>query len=177
MGLIRIYKQFIRYIKKDNLLLEQFAIGINSFIDKKNNFHCVMLDYDGCSLNFVTKDVKELQEHFKIGDVDVFSTSQGFHCFGWYDSIPYERLRMIVDYSNCDPMFKYISRYYDHKTIRASGKYQDLDTKFIKRIISKHFKPVDTMIGELKRNEYLELRDTHKILNKKGLKENVEISK
>jgi hypothetical protein len=83
----------------------------------------------------VKASVQELQLFWGLADCDIYKTKHGFHVFFFYDQVPYDRLKLIVAYArDVDPMFKYISRYYDHKTLRVSGKYKDQDRSFVMRV-------------------------------------------
>lgn len=169
----RIARWLIKKLYREEHLLREFAIGMNSFINKEHGVHIVMLDYDTDSLEFVLKDLKELIAFFSLSHCEVFRTHKGFHAFFWYDHVPYSRLRMIIDYSRCDEQYKYISRYYDHKTIRASGKYSQLDTSFVVGLRGARTPTQEQLeLGLLKRREYFALRQMHEMLNKEGLKDN-----
>lgn len=66
---------------------------------------------------------------------------------------------MIIDYSNCDKAYKYISKFYDYKTIRASGKYKEHDIRYIGKFTGKRINTRDEReLGELKRKEYQSLK-------------------
>lgn len=167
-------KKFVRFMRKDKMVeLREFAIGINSNIGADS--HCVFLDYDtkdnGMTFVEVEYDIRELIWHFNLADAEVFQTHNGYHVFFWTDHIPYSRLKMIINYSRCDPMFKYISRYYNYKTIRAAGKYKDLDIVWLKRIRGQRQPSIkECEIGELKRREYFSLRKLHETFVRENLK-------
>jgi hypothetical protein len=169
----RLARWLIKKLYREEHLLREFAIGMNSFIDKSKNIHMVLLDYDTESLESVIEDARELISFFGLAKAEVFRTQKGFHVFFWHDHVPYSRLRMIIDYSRCDEQYKYISRYYDHKTIRASGKYSQLDTSFVVGLRGARTPTQEQLeLGLLKRREYFALRQMHEMLNKEGLKDN-----
>lgn len=128
------FKQWLRY-RDQEMAIKTLAIGMNSTIDVTKDRHIIMLDYDDVSIDDVKKSVQELQLFWGLADCDIYSTKNGFHVFFWYDIVPYERVKMVISYARgVDPMFKYISRYYDHKTIRVSGKYAVKDREFVERV-------------------------------------------
>lgn len=156
----KIIRKLLRFLAKKEIKQRQLAIGINSFIDKERDCHMIFLDYDTLDLGFVLNDLNDLSRHFHLSDFEIFRTSKGFHAFFWYDNnIPYSRLKMIIDYSRCDIMYKYISKFYDHKTIRASGKYVISDISFIGKYSGKRIMTnSERELGNLKRKEYIELK-------------------
>lgn len=136
--------------------LQQLAIGINSVVDPTQDEHLVMLDYDTKDLGKVRRSVKELQEQWRLADAHIYRTRHGHHAIFWYDHVPYERVKMIVNYArSVDPMFKYISRYYDHKTLRVAGKYSKSDVVF-DRMLPGRRKPTrrEWQLGEMRRREH-----------------------
>ena len=163
------FRQAMRLVKrdKDEIDLRGVALGMNSFIDQKNDVHCVLLDYDTSNDLFVMADVCEIMEHFKLADCELYETAQGFHAIFFYDHIPYSRLVQIINFSRCDEQFKNISRYYNHKTIRSAGKYRQLEIKFFKEILSPFRRRTDheMRLGLLKKEEYLRLHGLHDMIN------------
>jgi hypothetical protein len=168
---IRLFFKFLNYTRDNEM--QDFAIGINSYIDKDKDLHCLFIDYDIPDLEFVRMDLSELVQHFHLSDYEIYSTSKGYHIFFWFDHIPYSRVKMILDYSRCDYMFKNISKFYSYKTIRCVGKYKNLDIKFIGKFTGVR-KPTQYQleIGGLKRQEYIRLKSLHSMLNKNNLKNN-----
>lgn len=152
---LRQWKMYRKLMEKEKLL-RSVAIGMNSSIDIEENLHIVMIDYDVKSLDAVEDSVWELQDFWGLSDAYIYQTKNGFHVFFWYDHVPYERLRMIIDYAkHADPMYKYISRYYNHKTIRVAGKYKQRDIFFVKKIHGIRTPLQDELErGELKRREH-----------------------
>lgn len=156
------FKDWLR-MRKQEMQLQSVAIGMNSTIDWEDS-HIVMLDYDLEDIEKVTESVRELQEFYKLADAEVFKTRNGFHVFFWYDHVPYERLKQIIDFARyVDPMYKYISRYYDHKTIRVAGKYQEKDIEYACAVKSYFAQPrskrKDVLeIGDMKRKEHAVMR-------------------
>lgn len=134
MKLIEFVKDIKNYrkAKDQEMQLRSMAVGMNSSVDVTRDIHIVMLDFDVHDISVVQKSIVELQDFWGLSDADIYRTRNGHHVFFWYDHVPYERLKMIINYArNVDPMFKFISRYYDHKTMRASGKYAYKDIKFV----------------------------------------------
>ena len=152
------FKGFLKWMteRKHELEISNLAIGMNSTVDVTEDLHIVMLDYDIKSVEKVIESVWELQEFWNLSDAEIFRTKNGHHVFFWFDHVPYERLRMIVNFAKyVDPMFKYISRYYNHKTIRVSGKYANRDIWFVQKVEGVR-PPVDHefQIGRMKKAEH-----------------------
>lgn len=140
--------------KKQELELQSTAIGINSTVGP--DLHVVMLDYDEKDVDKVIESIIELQEFWNLSDASIYQTRNGHHAIFWYDQVPYERLKMIIDFARyVDPMFKYISRFYTHKTLRAKGKYETRDIFFIDVIEGRRTATENEKeIGELKKKEH-----------------------
>lgn len=160
---IKLINRILNYLVKKEIKQRNYAIGLNSTIDVDKDKHMLFLDYDTNNLSDVLSDVKELVEFWNLSDFEIFSTIRGNHVFFWYDNnLPYSRVKMILNFSRCDNLFKYIKRYYNHSTIRASGKYRNgySDLRYIGKFTGKrkHTKE-EHELGELKRKEYLLLKD------------------
>jgi hypothetical protein len=169
-----VIKQIIKYIRKEkeHNKIETFCIGINSTINTEKSRHCLLLDYDIKDLPFIIKDIKQLISHFNLANIDIWETKNGYHAMGWYEDMPYSRLRQIIDYSSCDTMFKYIGRFYDKKTLRCSGKHKSFDIKYVKTILGKRIPTTEELeIGNLKKQEYLALQKMHDMINPEVLKD------
>ena len=158
MNLLGGFKQWLR-LRKMEQEMTSFAIGMNSSVDIPNDKHVVVLDFDISNLELVEQSVVEAQQFWALSDMYVFTTTHGFHVIGWYDQIPYSRLRMIIDYTaNVDTMFRYISRFYNKKTLRVAGKYKEPDIHFLKVIPGVRTPSVEEYtLGELKRREHRSL--------------------
>ena len=154
------FKQWLKF-RKQEMQLQAVAIGMNSSLDWEDT-HIIMLDYDIEDIELVKQSVRELQEFWKLDDADIFKTRNGHHVFFWYDHVPYERLKMIINFARyVDPMYKYISRYYDHKTIRVAGKYQDKDICYetsVKSMFAGTRNAQIRELGDLKKQEHKLLR-------------------
>lgn len=146
--------------RRSEMTKRALAIGMNSWINIDQDRHIVMLDYDVSDRGVVVRSVEELQAFWALSDAYLFKTKKGYHVFFWYDIVPYERLRMIIDFArDVDPMYKHISRYYDHKTIRVAGKYKEQDIKFMGIVPGRKPMKDEWQTGELKRMEHLSLVD------------------
>lgn len=149
-----------RKLNKLEIDLRSFAVGMNSSVDIPNDLHIIFADYDIDDIRKVRESVLELQQFWNLADAHIFKTKHGFHVFFWNDIMPYGRVKMIIEYAKfVDPMFKLISRYYNHKTIRTCGKYDEKDIKFVEimkglRVPSKF----EREIGEMKMREHSILR-------------------
>lgn len=149
------FKQWLRF-RKQEMQVRNLAIGMNSTVDMTRDRHIIMLDYDQVMVEEVRASVEELQLFWGLSDCDIFRTKNGFHAFFWYDVVPYDRLKMIINYArDVDPMFKYISRFYDHKTVRVAGKYKDRDIEFIERIAGPREPTAEEReLGGMKKQEH-----------------------
>ena len=160
----KLIRKLLRLLTKKEIKDRQYAIGMNSTISKGKDRHMLFLDYDKeMNFNEVLNDCNELCSFFNLSDFEVYSTGGGgHHTFWWYENnLPYSRIKLIIDYSRCDYMYKYISRYYDHKTIRVSGKYRNKygDLKYIGRFSGKRTPTKEEReLGELKKKEYTLLK-------------------
>lgn len=155
----KIIRKLLRILAKKEIKERQLALGISSYISIDKDVHIVMLDYDILDLKYVLEDIKDLIHHFYLSDYEIYRTSKGFHVFFWYDRVPYSRLKMIIDYSRCDKTYKYISRFYDYKVLRSTGKYKQQDIFFVGRYSGKRLMTRDEReLGNLKRKEYIELK-------------------
>ena len=154
------FKDWLKF-RKQEMQLQSVAIGMNSSVDWEDT-HIVMLDYDIDDVEKVKQSIRELQQFWKLDDADIFKTRNGFHVFFWYDHVPYERLKLIINYARyVDPMFKYISRFYDHKTIRVAGKYKEKDICYeatVKSMFSNTREKAVQELGDLKKQEHKLLR-------------------
>lgn len=158
MKLIQKYYDW-RKSKKIEMQLQSIAIGLNSTVDYTQDMHIIMLDYDIKDIQRVKESVWELQEFWQLSDACIYRTKNGHHVFFWYDHVPYGRLKMIIEYAKyVDPMFKYISRYYDHKTIRVAGKYRNKDIWFVEKMAGIR-EPTDDefQLGKMKEREHQSL--------------------
>jgi hypothetical protein len=153
-------KGFFR-ARKQEMLLRSAAIGMDSTVDIVNDRHILVLDYDVRELSRVVASVEELQQFWNLSDVMIFRTKNGFHAFGFYDIMPFGRLRQIIEYAkDVDPLFKALSYVYRHKTVRVEGKHPLRDIQFV-GIISGLREPTQEEwdLGEMKRMEHLRLVD------------------
>ncbi len=160
MGIVKnlkTFKNFLKYREKLMVVesLRNYAIGMNSYVDLENDVHILMLDYDIDDLDKVRESVREIQMFFKLSDAHIYKTLNGYHAIFYYDHMPFTRTKLIIDYAKyVDPMYKHISRYHDHKTLRVMGKHKG-DIKF-DRIIPGVRPSTDEEfeIGKLKRSEH-----------------------
>lgn len=160
---MRKFRLFLRWqkMRQVDAQLRSMAIGMNSTVSITEDLHIVMLDYDIHDIAKVRKSVWELQDFWKLSDAYIFRTKNGHHVFFWYDQVPYERLKMIINFAKyVDPMYKYISRYHDHKTIRVSKKYQFRDINFVEKLDGCRTPSQDEReVGKLKQQEHKLLLD------------------
>ena len=168
--LYRVIRDYFRYSHEAELF--GFAIGFNSFVNREKDLHILMLDYDMQDFDPVEQSVTELIDFWNLSDAYVYSTNKGYHVLFYFDIMPYSRVRMIISYArDVDPLYKMISKFYDHKTIRAAGKYKKHDIalyKVIRGIRTPTLKELE--LGELKKMEHDKLFSLHTMLNKEGLK-------
>lgn len=155
MGLWKHLKAIVRYLKREEYDLRQFAIGMSSEVDIKKDLHLLFLDYDGCDLEQVEDSIKECQNFWNLSDCFIYKTHNGYHAYFFYDIMPYSRVLMILNYAKyVDDKFRFISRYYDYKTIRQAGKYKERDIYYVK-MLSGSRQPTlwELEVGDLKRRE------------------------
>lgn len=161
------------YFKKKDMILREFAIGINSDVNIQKDLHILILDFDEVDLSEVEESVGELQEFWNLSDAFIYKTHNGFHAYFYYDIMPYSRVKLILNYAKyVDPMYKFISRFYDYKTIRVAGKYKVKDIFFEKIIKGKRTPTLkETELGDLKRKERELISGMDNIINKDFLKD------
>lgn len=166
LGLWKRAALMLKYFSRSDAGLRDFAIGMNSEVDIKRDLHILFLDYDGIELQDVEDSVRECQGFWNLSDAYIYKTRNGYHAYFFYDIMPYSRVIMIVNFARfVDDMFRYISRYYDYKTIRQSGKYKERDISFVEVIKGKRAPTVwEAEIGDLKRKERGYLGDMGDIL-------------
>lgn len=151
------FRKFLKWWRMRNAHkeMQSVAIGMNSTVSFEKDRNILMLDYDTKEEKDVIQSIKELQEFWNLSDCYLYGTENGYHALFYYDIIPYERCRMIIEYAReVDPMYKYISRYYSHKTLRIAGKHKG-DIKF-KLLIPGIRVPTkeEREIGNLKKKEH-----------------------
>lgn len=169
--MFKIIRDYFRY--SHDAELHGFAIGFNSFVNREKDLHILMLDYDTKDLNKVESSIQEIMNFWKLSDAYLYSTNNGYHVFFYFDIMPYARCRMIINYAKyVDPMYKHISRFYDHKTIRVAGKYKHHDISFLKVIKGPRSPRIEDLdFGEMKLKEHTQLLGLHDMLNKENLKD------
>jgi hypothetical protein len=148
------------HLNRVEMELRSMAIGMNSTVDYTQDKHIPMIDFDVDDLERVERSVQECQEFWYLGDAHIFKTKRGFHAIFFTTIVPYGRLKMIIEYArDCDVMFKYISRYYNHRTLRVSRKYGDRDIKFVEILRGVRREPTaeERELGEMKLAEHQSL--------------------
>jgi hypothetical protein len=116
-----------------------------------------MLDYDIDDVKQVKESIKECQKFWNLADCYIWKTKNGFHALFYYDIMPFERVKMIINYAKfVDPMYKYISRFYSHKTLRTAGKHREADIKML-LLVPGEREPssMEWELGEMKRREHV----------------------
>jgi hypothetical protein len=169
----KIVRWLLHILTKKEIEHRTYALGITSFINKGDvdELHCIFLDYDTKDLSFVLSDIKELVEFWNLGSYDIYSTSAGFHVMFWDTHVPYSRLKMIINYSRCDPMFKYISKFHPAKTLRVHGKFKQKDITHVGKFTgSRNPTPKERELGNLKRTEYITLKNMSNMFTDEVLK-------
>ncbi|MBR9700408.1 hypothetical protein GOV11_00915 [Candidatus Woesearchaeota archaeon] len=149
------FKKWQRFNKKEREL-RALAVGFNSTVSIEDDLHLVMLDYDVEDIGLVRESVKELQAFWHLADAYIYKTKNGFHAVFYEDQVPYERCKMIINYAKyVDLLYKYISRYHSHKTLRVAGKHVERDIIF-KCVFPGKREPTnkERRIGKLKRDEH-----------------------
>ncbi len=173
LGLLERIRLLLTYFRREDRELRDFAIGMSSEVNIKKDLHMLFLDFDQAELEDVEESVKECQKFWNLSDCFIYKTRNGYHAYFFYDIMPYPRVVMILNYAKyVDDMFRFISRYYDYKTIRQSGKYKTPDIKFVK-VLKGPRDPTawELEIGELKRKERGYLAEMGGMLRKDKLKD------
>jgi hypothetical protein len=130
MKLLNDFKKWMK-LRRHEMDIRNFAIGMNSTIDVTKDLHVLFLDYDTKDELRIGDSIREIQLFWNLSHAFVYETKNGYHCIFFFDIMPYERCRMIIDYADgVDHMFKYVSRWYAHKTLRVVGKYNWRDIRF-----------------------------------------------
>jgi hypothetical protein len=161
VGFIEGFRKLIKWERKrkDEILLRGLAVGITSTVDYAEDKHIILLDYDVRDFQRVKRSVEECQKFWGLSDFFIFKTMNGYHAIAFYDIVPYGRLKLIIDYArDVDHMFKMITRFYSHKTLRAVGKYKTRDIEFYTLLQGVRDPTEEEFeIGELKRAEHMSL--------------------
>jgi len=113
----------------------KYCIGITSLQQGESKTeasltHLPMFDYDGKHIKtLIRKDVKLLQESFKLGPAHVFRTKRGFHVIFMCDEVKWEEYSDMLSVVKCCQGFKKITQRNAYATLRVSAKYTDFDIK------------------------------------------------
>jgi hypothetical protein len=156
MSLLSDFKKHLK-LQKQEMQLQSIAIGLNSSVSWTKDEHIVLLDYDVQDIDAVEFSIKEAQQFWRLGDAHIIKTRNGYHAYFFTTIVPYGRLKQIIEYArDVDPLYKSISKFYDHKTIRVAGKYKDKDLSFVKVIRAKPKIEIlfDKEMGNLKKKEF-----------------------
>ena len=172
MGLWRQLKGVWYFLQNKDKQLRDFAIGMSSEVDIKRDIHILFMDFDDVSLENVEESVKELQSFWNLSDCFIYKTRNGYHAYFYYDQMPYSRVVMLLNYAKyVDDKFRYISRFYDYKTIRVAGKYKEKDIFFVKCLTGSRIPTsLESELGDLKRKER-EMLSRNNLFKKELLKE------
>lgn len=143
------------YFGRQDKELRDFAIGMSSEVNIKKDLHILFLDYDQATLEEVEESIAELQRFWELSDSFVYKTRNGYHAYFYYDIMPYSRVVMILNFAKyIDDQFRFISRYYDYKTIRVTGKYKEKDISFVKMLKGPRLPTaLEAELGDMKRKE------------------------
>lgn len=152
------FSEYTEWLKKDKSEVP-FAIGMNSSVDIEADEHIIVLDFDTSDYTDVKTSVRECQEFWKLADAHIYATRNGYHAIFFEDQVPFSRVKMIVEYArHVDPMFKYASRFHDHKTLRTAGKHRVSDVEFQCVLPGCRVpSPLEIERGALKRKEHAAL--------------------
>lgn len=89
---------------------------------------CPALDYDDKKLQTVKKDINNLQENHKLGDAEIYRSSQNsYHVYFFQDNqtTREEELEVINDAEFVDQEFKEFQNRRDQTRMRIRGKHKD----------------------------------------------------
>jgi hypothetical protein len=152
-GVGLLLKSFFEDVK--DVELRSAAVGMNSYVDKGDDLHILFLDFDIVDEYKVKTSIREVQRFWGLSHCWLFRTRKGFHAFFFYDIMPYGRVRMVIEFARfVDFQFKYISRFYDYKTIRVAGKYKDKDIRFFDLLRGREPSEAEVAVGDLKKREH-----------------------
>jgi len=100
------------------------VVGVNSLLNKVEDKHILMLDYDDYLAFETLKDeLHRLQAEYHLGRAWVIETSRlKYSVFFFEDVLPYIECIDIIRHTSCDPKFKRARMIYDELTIRLSVK-------------------------------------------------------
>jgi len=112
-----------------------YCIGITSEIGVRQTedgrsyiTHMPMFDYDGKNIKTcIRKDVRLLQESFKLGPAHVFRTKRGFHVIFMCDEVEWEEYSDMLSVVKCCKGFKRAASNNFYATLRVSAKYTHFD--------------------------------------------------
>jgi len=90
--------------------------------------HMPMFDYDGKNVKTqIRKDVKALQNKYKLGDAWVYETRRGFHVYFFTDIVSRDAFYEMLGEINCCKGYKRASHNRGYAVLRVSAKYTDFD--------------------------------------------------
>ena len=98
----------------------------------------LFLDYDDPPIEWITDELKLIQEQFCMGDIYLFKTSKGYHAINTEKRSFWEIVK-IMHLTSCDPNYIMVPLKYALKawTLRVSDKKGKPKTKYLKTLKSK----------------------------------------
>jgi hypothetical protein len=106
--------------------------------------HMPIFDYDGKNVKTqIRKDVKMLQDQWKLGDAWIYETRRGFHVYFFTDMVPWRQYHEMLENTHCCRGFKRAAMARSYAVLRVSAKYTEFDINFLYVLSAK--------VGQLRR--------------------------
>lgn len=145
------HRIYLRFGQKFGLFRKNpaLAMGYSSVVNKKNNTHIPILDYDSLPEKAVVADIKKLRRLYDLSVAFVYKTRNGHHVLFYYDASDWSVVKKVLFSARVDWRQKVMADQYGRTFIRTSGKYKESDIKFRGIVISnKAPSPMQVMLGE-----------------------------
>lgn len=101
--------------------------------------HMPIFDYDGKNVKTqIRKDVKMLQDQWKLGDAWIYGTRRGFHVYFFTDMVPWRQYHEMLENTHCCKGFKRAAMARGYAVLRVSAKYTEFDINFLYVLAAKN---------------------------------------
>jgi len=134
-----------------------FAMGVSSLVDKGNDLHFPMLDYDTKDLQNILEDLHKLTFKHELKTCYLYGTRKGFHAIFPFDIRHWNEVQNIIWDAGVDWRYKSFAQQYKRVFLRVAGKYKDQDIKFV-GVSKSPFRPTheECLIG----NSIIEMHES-----------------
>jgi hypothetical protein len=131
-----------------------WCIGVSSKTRKNNleqlgalplpmSEHLPMFDFDGKNIkSLLRKEVRLLQQTWKLGPATLFRTKRGFHVYFMTDVVSWDAYRKMLGTVDCCKGFKRCALANGYGVLRVSAKYSTFDIKMDSIILPETPKPL-----------------------------------